>query len=221
MNDVDIRPIWKHSCDNRERATKKYSFLSKFEMNRRTEEVWRHIDIKKGERCLDVGCGQGAMSVGMALAGGIVSAFDINPDYIKELERFSSGYGVKIDSKVLSALSVLPYPKESFDFILSVEVFEHLSDPREGLLNAAKYLKPDGRIVLTVPNSDSLFWRIVHFSEKAGLWKHRETIGRQTHVEFPKKKAFELVKDFDIIEYRPLFSSHLFVLKPKTARINR
>lgn len=43
---------------------------------------------------------------------------------------------------------------ESYDFVFSSHCLEHLRDPREGLKNWFRILKPGGHLVITVPDED-------------------------------------------------------------------
>lgn len=43
---------------------------------------------------------------------------------------------------------------ESYDFVFSSHCLEHLHDPREGLKNWFRILKPGGHLVITVPDED-------------------------------------------------------------------
>ncbi|HYD87716.1 MAG TPA: class I SAM-dependent methyltransferase [Vitreimonas sp.] len=43
---------------------------------------------------------------------------------------------------------------EAFDFVFSSHCLEHLRDPREGLVNWFRVLKPGGHLVITIPDED-------------------------------------------------------------------
>jgi SAM-dependent methyltransferase len=57
-------------------------------------------------------------------------------------------------------LETAPFTDESFDVILLSHTFEHLFSPRETLTRIRQLLKPDGIVVLTVPNVGSLEARL-------------------------------------------------------------
>jgi ubiquinone/menaquinone biosynthesis C-methylase UbiE len=85
----------------------------------------------------------------------------------------------KLDN-ICSALD-LPYSDESFDWHVSMEVLEHISDPYKFFSEAARVVKKNGGIVLTAPflyrihpNMTSDFFRILPggyaaIAEKYGL----------------------------------------------------
>lgn len=45
-------------------------------------------------------------------------------------------------------------PDDFFDFVLSSHCLEHLRDPYEGIKNWFRILKPDGHLVITIPDED-------------------------------------------------------------------
>jgi SAM-dependent methyltransferase len=53
-------------------------------------------------------------------------------------------------------LAAVRYPDASFDQVIVWHVLEHLPDPRETLVEIRRILKPGGRIVVSVPNFNSL-----------------------------------------------------------------
>lgn len=44
------------------------------------------------------------------------------------------------------------YKNQKFDYILFTEVLEHLTQPKQTLLAARELLKPEGKIIITIPN---------------------------------------------------------------------
>jgi SAM-dependent methyltransferase len=72
-----------------------------------------------------------------------------------------SDFGV-FGSQLLSVHIIHNYLKNarlaehSFDYILASDVIEHVTDPSEFIAAAARYLAPDGILLLTTPNSEIL-----------------------------------------------------------------
>ena len=50
----------------------------------------------------------------------------------------------------------LPFPNDSFDSVLSTQTLEHVKDPQKMILEVARVLKKEGRVLLTAP----LTWEI-------------------------------------------------------------
>ena len=52
----------------------------------------------------------------------------------------------------------VPYPDGYFDGILLLDVLEHVPDERSVLQEAARLLRPGGKLILSVPNRGALAW---------------------------------------------------------------
>lgn len=91
---------------------------------------------------LEAGCGSASYFsfAGVARTVGI----DISP---QQLER-----NAVLQEKILGDLQTYPLPADEFDIVVCWDVIEHLSRPREALLNMFKTLKPEGVLVLGFPN---------------------------------------------------------------------
>lgn len=74
------------------------------------------------------------------------------------------------------------YSENSFDYIIFADVLEHLQDPWQVLRSMNKLLKPDGKILASIPN-------VMHFSIFKnllnGLWAYADCgILDKTHLRF-------------------------------------
>lgn len=52
---------------------------------------------------------------------------------------------------IVSDITSIPEPDESFDAILCLEVFEHIPDPGKAIAEFARLTKPRGHLILTAP----------------------------------------------------------------------
>ena len=98
----------------------------------------------EGRRVLDVSCKQGEILKALQARGFEVRGTQFAADG-PELD------GIPVDRGV-DLLKALPYPPESFDVVLLVEVIEHLENHRAGICELARVLKPGGILILTTPN---------------------------------------------------------------------
>ncbi|MFH1367415.1 MAG: class I SAM-dependent methyltransferase [Patescibacteria group bacterium] len=108
--------------------------------------------VRKG-RFLEVGCGAGdfllrVKNLDMEVCGVEPGGFE--PSFTQKL-------GLKIYNCDLKTCN---FPKDYFDVIYLNHVFEHLADPTEHLRELKRILKPGGKLVIAVPNIDSLAFRI-------------------------------------------------------------
>jgi 2-polyprenyl-3-methyl-5-hydroxy-6-metoxy-1,4-benzoquinol methylase len=104
-------------------------------------------------RLLDFGCGGGAFLHRMKQQGWRVLGIDISPAAVTHARRH---LGLDV------LLGTLPHPDlapRSFDVVTMWEVLEHLHDPLDTLRQVRRLLVPGGRLVVSVPNIDSLPFR--------------------------------------------------------------
>jgi len=120
------------------------------------------IEAAAGERLkgriLENGCGVGIylerLSPNSQLAVGL--EFD--------LQRAQEAH-IKSPLVLNAAGENLPLPDESFDFMLSHEVLEHVQDDRRCVEEMVRVLAPSGRIAVFVPNrgypfeTHGIYWR--------------------------------------------------------------
>src|SRR5438067_4155568 len=81
----------------------------------------------KGRRAADVGCGAGLLAEPLARLGAEVTGLDAAPENIAAARAHALGQGLAIDYAVGSVEALEP---GAYDFVTSLEVVEHVSDPR-------------------------------------------------------------------------------------------
>ena len=144
---------------------------------------------KKG-RLLDVGCGRGEYLKGFDSLGCEVAGVDVSPSASKLAgDRFPVAVAnLEIDP--------LPYPDESFDFVFSKSVVEHLHNPVTVLIKVFAALKPGGVAVIMTPS-----WR--HTYRKSFYLDHTHV----TPFTAPSLETSLLLAGFKDVEvahfYRP------------------
>lgn len=92
-------------------------------------------------------------------------------------------YG-KLD--IISDITSIPEPDDSFDAIMCVEVLEHLPNPVLAIKEFSRLLKPKGKLVLTAPFCSSSHYSPYHFSSGFNKYWYEE----------------HLKNDFDIIDLK-------------------
>jgi 2-polyprenyl-3-methyl-5-hydroxy-6-metoxy-1,4-benzoquinol methylase len=106
-------------------------------------------------RLLDVGCGNGTLLNLMKGRGLDVLGFDSSAQ-ASEIAKRENGVEVKVGAR----LQDMAFPAGSFDLVTLFHVMEHVTDPRGLLVEIRRILRPQGRIVLQVPNIESWQFRL-------------------------------------------------------------
>jgi SAM-dependent methyltransferase len=106
------------------------------------------FDVRGCKRILDAGCGNGRYSrflLRQADADAVVTGFDYSQQM---LHRARSRLHSDRVGLVAADLTRLPYADGSFEAIVCGWVLEHLPDPRPGLRELARVLRPGGKLLL-------------------------------------------------------------------------
>jgi len=122
--------------------------------------------IKKGEKVLDLGCGNGALAYSVATrAGAYVTGIDLNADNIaKAHERFLHPRVNYLIGDVLKYL-----PAGSFDVVILSNVLEHLPKRSKFLKNVQRNVNPK-RYLIRIPLFDRE-WRVPLKQELGVEWR--------------------------------------------------
>lgn len=120
-------------------------------LNRCTDRVGSKLELRPGQRLLDVGCGSGvpATRIGQrtdALITGITNSEWQVADGTRRVNDAGLRGQVRIEYGDAAALA---FPDESFDAVLAFESLPHAEDRGQWLREMTRVLRPGGRIVLT------------------------------------------------------------------------
>jgi 2-polyprenyl-3-methyl-5-hydroxy-6-metoxy-1,4-benzoquinol methylase len=106
----------------------------------------------RNQECLLVTCGDnnGALNWHFKKLGGNWSWVDTEPDSIEQIGALTGDPVVEMNKVLLS----LPFPEDIFDVVVTIDVHEHLQDPKALNVELARIIKPRGRVIVTTPNGD-------------------------------------------------------------------
>jgi len=107
----------------------------------------------EGQRVLEVGCGNGDLTLEIARHGFDVVGIEISKPGIRKAIRLArkESLDAKAQFMVMDATS-LEYPDNSFDTVLIPEALAHVRDYKKLLEEAVRVVKNGGRIIVSVPN---------------------------------------------------------------------
>jgi SAM-dependent methyltransferase len=153
--------------------------------------------LPSGTRVLDAGCGEGVI---VEEFSGKLQIEGVDANYSSDRVRGAS-------------ITALPYPVATFDRALCLDVLEHLSydeQPR-ALAELHRVLKPDGYLLLSVPNLAHLQSRI-HFLLQGRLirtaseYKHPGDRPVHEYLQLAQRAGFVLVARRGIFPTIPILT---------------
>ena len=112
-----------------------------------SEEFIERLDIKPGERVLDVACGTGNLAVTGARKGAAVTGVDIAKNLIAAAVRRAEAEGLNIRFDEGDAED-LPYGNEGFDTVVSMFGAMFAPRPERVASELMRVTKPGGRIAM-------------------------------------------------------------------------
>jgi SAM-dependent methyltransferase len=136
-------------------STNAVSFMSARNLESHAAFVLPLLD--RGLEVLDVGCGPGTITQGIAehVLPGRVTAIDRDPIQIAHAARLAEGREQTNLRFIAANVYELPFPAATFDLVFSHALFEHLSNPRHALAEIRRVLRPGGLVALCSPDWDS------------------------------------------------------------------
>ena len=117
--------------------------------------------LKLGMSMLDIGCGPGSITAGLAeaVSPGQTIGIDMSDKALDRARADAEVAGLSnVEYRVADAYD-LPFPDDSFDAAHMHQVLQHLADPRKAVGEAMRVLKPGGVFGVTEVDWDTaVFW---------------------------------------------------------------
>jgi 2-polyprenyl-3-methyl-5-hydroxy-6-metoxy-1,4-benzoquinol methylase len=130
---------------------------------------------RKGLRVLDAGCGFATTSAHIQKLGNEVTGIE---DSAVACEVAAKRLSRVVHANLIDA----DLGAEKFDVLIFADVLEHLPWPVGVLRRYLQWLKPDGSVILSLPNVG--LWS-VRFAHLLGRWEYEETgVLDRTHLRF-------------------------------------
>jgi len=104
------------------------------------------------KQALDIGCGGGIISEGLAHRHAKVTGIDMAPNAINIAKHHAEEHHLNIDYQVITAEEFAEDHLEKFDVITCLEMLEHVPTPSSVIKAASDMLKPGGHIFFSTIN---------------------------------------------------------------------
>jgi SAM-dependent methyltransferase len=126
------------------------------------------LDLRAGERLLDLGCGGGRHAYEALRRGARVTALDASEGELKDVSTLMNEIAQsdrEADTTTLPAATgsdgtgsvvcadalAIPFRDGTFDRVIAAEVLEHLPGDQVAMAELARVLRPGGSLAVTVP----------------------------------------------------------------------
>jgi 2-polyprenyl-6-hydroxyphenyl methylase/3-demethylubiquinone-9 3-methyltransferase len=117
----------------------------------RLDFIQRYADLQ-GKRLVDVGCGGGILTEGLAKAGADALGVDLSEDLIDIADLHGLETGVTAHYQKISAETLAAEQPASFDHVTCMEMLEHVPDPASIIQACATLVKPGGMVFFSTLN---------------------------------------------------------------------
>ena len=153
--------------------------------------IGKHLDcFKENSRFCDLGFGPGVLTA-FILQQDLswqVDGVDISQYCLQHTQRLLKRKDV-LDRCKLSVGDVreLPYPDDTFDVVIAVEVLEHIPDPEAGLSEAMRVLKSGGYAITALPVQLRLLMHLYDFDSPDEVLALYKKVGLKV-IDFETKE---------------------------------
>lgn len=117
----------------------------------RLQFIRSYADLQEA-RIVDVGCGGGILSEGLARAGAEVLGVDLGAELLAVAREHARDGGLNIEYRQVSVETLADEQPGSFDVVTCMEMLEHVPDPASVVRACAKLVKPGGRVFFSTLN---------------------------------------------------------------------
>ena len=180
----------------------------------KVDEVIAKLGLKPGDIVADIGSGSGSFSIPMAKAiapGGVLYAVDIDQAMLDHVAGVAKAAGVDNLRTILGEYDDPKLPIKDVDVAFFHRVL-HMIEHRQVYLNAtAKYLKPDGRIVVIDKNRDK--------SPDSWMWLNQSDVDTwMAAIGFYPAEQFPVFDDRYFVAYQRPYGKSVLLKKHATKK---
>ncbi len=154
MNSPEKEPqsYWKDSFQSRAQNAKdtvaRNGFLLKVGTDKIRATVLDLIGPVTDQEILDAGCGDGSVSSSLTATNAVTGL-----DIVQGMLDLAAAKGL---TPVEGSMEDPPFPAQSFDLVMSVEVISLSDQPLKVIDSLAKLVRPGGRLILSCVNKSSV-----------------------------------------------------------------
>lgn len=174
--------------------------------------IQRFINLQD-KRIVDVGCGGGILTEGLAKKGANMLGIDLSAELIDIADLHGLESGVSANYKKISAEALAEAEPASFDHIVCMEMLEHVPEPGSVIASCAAMVKPGGYVFFSTLNRKPKAFLLAIVAAEyilkmlpAGTHDYKTFIKPSELSQSARNAGLEL-QDMIGIEYHPLTKS--------------
>ena len=167
----------------------------------------------KGARVLDVGCGAGLLSEGMARRGAQVLGIDLARASLDVAADHAREHGVEVEYQCKGTEQLAAEQPGAFEIVTCMEMLEHVPDPAQVVTACARAVQPGGTVFFSTINRNlkSFLLAIVGAEHVLGMLPRGtheyEKLIRPSELAAWCREAGLQVLDITGLHYNPLTRS--------------
>ncbi len=180
-----------------------------------------NLGLKKNDNVLDAGCGIGIL-------GKFIKEYYSSTVYGIDMDKASveiaKANGEKVTRGTLEGH--WPYKDNFFDYVISVQVLEHLINPDNFLSESRRVLKENGILVISTPNLAAWFNRLIFLFGYQPFFLEASTQDKTIGLKFTRRltknrQPLGHVRVFTLYALDDLLKLHKFkVLETRGGEVN-
>lgn len=149
------------------------------------KELLEQIPLEHVEYMMDLGCGYGEYAFMMAdgLPNATLTALDLNQHSVTDIGRLAKEHGLNNIETHIGPIETLEQRDNYYDFIYSIDVFEHIEPAAMPFEQAFQKIKPGGHLLVKIPSRDQLTILPEAWFEDHHDWLEDEHIGQVYELE--------------------------------------
>ncbi len=163
-----------------------------------------------GRRILDVGCGGGLLSEGMAQRGGKVLGIDMAAAALQVAELHALESGVAVEYRRVTVEEHAAQAAGQYDLVTCLEMLEHVPDPTSVLRAIGQLVRPGGDVVVSTLNRNPKSYLLAIVGAEyllklipTGTHDYRQFIRPSELARWARAAGLEL-QDLSGVHYNPL-----------------
>jgi ubiquinone/menaquinone biosynthesis C-methylase UbiE len=201
---IKERELWEKVASSYDKQSSKFEQAYKLSIEK-SKKV-----LKNTDKVLEIACGTGIISLGIAEQVNSVVGVDISPKMItiakEKLKKISID---NVEFKTADGYS-LQYEDNTFDAVLLFNSLHIVKEPSVLLAETYRLLKPDGYLIMAadcyseyVPFSKKIYTLVPKIMNRLGLINYLSCFSKKDIISLLMQNKYEIIND-DILHDAPL-----------------